>query len=143
MIAIIKGTDVHTVTSVLLKLSRRRRYQVREITLDMAPNMEQIARICFPAAKRVTDRFHVQKVAYKAVQEMRVKARWEALDEESTQIAYAKACGKMYHAPVFANGDKAKKAVVTRSIYLLYKKELYGLSLKEYGLKFFSRNILI
>ena len=44
MIAIIKGTDVHTVTSVLLKLSRRRRYQVREITLDMAPNMEQIAR---------------------------------------------------------------------------------------------------
>ena len=50
MIAIIKGTDVHTVTSVLLKLSRRRRYQVREITLDMAPNMEQIARICFPAA---------------------------------------------------------------------------------------------
>ena len=74
MIAIIKGTDVHTVTSVLLKLSRRRRYQVREITLDMASNMEQIARICFPAAKRVTDRFHVQKVAYKAVQEMRVKA---------------------------------------------------------------------
>ena len=74
MIAIIKGTDVHTVTSVLLKLSRRRRYQVREITLDMAPNMEQIARICFPAAKRVTDRFHVQKLAYEAVQEMRVKS---------------------------------------------------------------------
>ena len=45
MIAIIKGTDVHTVTSVLLKPPRRRRYQVREITLDMAPNMEQIARI--------------------------------------------------------------------------------------------------
>ncbi len=94
IIGIIKGTDVCTVTSVLLKLSRRRRYQVREITLDMAPNMEQIARTCFPAAKRVTDRFHVQKLAYEAVQEMRVKARWEALDEESIQIAYAKACGK-------------------------------------------------
>lgn len=102
IIAIIKGTDVCTVTSVLLKLSRRRRYQVREITLDMAPNMEQIARTCFPAAKRVTDRFHVQKLAHEAVQEMRVKARWEALDEESTQLAYAKACGKIYHAPVFA-----------------------------------------
>lgn len=75
IIGIIKGTDVCTVTSVLLKLSRRRRYQVREITLDMAPNMEQIARTCFPAAKRVTDRFHVQKLAYEAVQEMRVKAR--------------------------------------------------------------------
>lgn len=122
IIAIIKGTDVCTVSNVLLKLSRRRRYQVREITLDMAPNMEQIARACFPAAKRVTDRFHVQKLAYEAVQEMRVKARWEALDEESTQIAYAKACGKMYHARVFENGD-SRKQLLARSIYLLYKKE--------------------
>ena len=47
------------ISSVLLRLSRRRRYQVREMTLDMAPNMEQIACSCFPAAKRVTDRFHV------------------------------------------------------------------------------------
>ena len=99
----------------MLKLSRRRRYQVREITLDMAPNMEQIARTCFPAAKRVTDRFHVQKLAYEAVQEMRVKARWEVLDEESTRIAYTKACGKMYHAPVFANGD-TRKQLLARSI---------------------------
>ncbi len=55
----------------------------------------------FLRPKCVTDRFHVQKLAYEAVQEMRVKARWEALDEESTQIAYAKACGKMYHVPAF------------------------------------------
>ena len=122
IIAIIKGTDVCTVSSVLLRLSRRRRYQVRGITLNMAPNMEQIARNCFPAAKRVTDRFHVQKQAYEAVQQMRVKARWEALDEESTQIAYAKACGRIYHAPVFSNGD-TRKQLLARSIYLLYRKE--------------------
>ena len=122
IIAIIKGTDVETVTKVLLRLSRRRRFQVREITLDMAPNMEQIARICFPAARRVTDRFHVQKLAYEAVQDMRVKARWEALDEESLQIAHAKACGRIYHAPVFENGD-TRKQLLARSIYLLYKKE--------------------
>lgn len=122
IIAIIKGTDVRTVTSVLLKLSRRRRFQVREINLDMAPNMEQTARICFPAARRVTDRFHVQKLAYEAVQEMRVKARWEALDEESIQMAHARACGKIYHAPVFENGD-SRKQLLARSIYLLYKKE--------------------
>ena len=113
IIAIIKGTDVRTVTSVLLRLSRRRRFQVREITLDMAPN---------PAARRVTDRFHVQKLAYEAVQEMRVKARWEALDEESIQMAHARACGKIYHAPVFENGD-SRKQLLARSIYLLYKKE--------------------
>lgn len=122
IIAIIKGTDVKIVTSVLLRLPRRRRFQVREITLDMAPNMEQIARVCFPVARRVTDRFHVQKLAYEAVQEMRVKARWEALDEESIQIAHARACGKIYHAPVFENGD-SRKQLLARSIYLLYKKE--------------------
>ena len=94
IITIIKGTDVRTVTSVLLRFSRRRRFQVREITLDIAPNMEQTARICFPAARRVMDRFHVQKLAYEAVQEMRVKARWEALDEESIQMTHARACGK-------------------------------------------------
>ena len=122
IIAIIKGTDVKIVTSVLLRLSRRRRFQVREITLDMAPNMEQIARVCFPVARRVTDRFHVQKLAYEAVQEMRVKARWEVLDEESIQIAHTRACGKIYHAPVFENGD-SRKQLLARSIYLLYKKE--------------------
>lgn len=122
IIAVIKGTDARTVINVLLKLSRRRRYQVREITLDMAPNMELIARTCSPAAKRVTDRFHVQKLAYEAVQEMRVKARWEALDEESIQIAHAKACSKQYHAPVFENGD-SRKQLLARSLYLLHKKE--------------------
>ena len=106
IIAIIKGTDVKIITSVLLRLSRRRRFKVREITLDMAPNMEQIARICFPVARRVTDRFHVQKLAYEAVQEM----------------AHARACGKIYHAPVFENGD-SRKQLLARSIYLLYKKE--------------------
>lgn len=88
----------------------------------MAPNMELIARTCSPAAKRVTDRFHVQKLAYEAVQEMRVKARWEALDEESIQIAHAKACSKQYHAPVFENGD-SRKQLLARSLYLLHKKE--------------------
>lgn len=53
---------------------------------------------------------------------MRGKARWEALDEESVQIACAKACGKIYHASVFENGD-SRKELLARSIYLLYKKE--------------------
>ena len=77
IIAIIKGTDVRIVTSVLLKLSRRRRFQVREITLDMAPNMEQTARICFPAARRVTDRFHVQKLARYSRTGIRESSCWQ------------------------------------------------------------------
>lgn len=122
IIAIIKGTDVKTVCNVLLKMSRRRRFQVREITLDMATNMELIARTCFPAAKRVTDRFHVQKLAFDAVQEMRIKARWQALDRESIDMAVAKAKGERYIAPTFENGDSLKQ-LLARSRYLLFKKE--------------------
>lgn len=59
--------DIYMVSSVLFRLSRRR-YQVRDIKLDMTPNMEQIVRSCFPTAKRVIDRFH-KKLAYEAVLE--------------------------------------------------------------------------
>lgn len=122
IIAIIKGTDVKTVCNVLLKMSRKRRFQVREITLDMAPNMELIAKTCFPAAKRVTDRFHVQKLAIEAVQEMRIKARWQALDREAVDMAVSKAKGERYIAPTFENGDSLKQ-LLARSRYLLFKKE--------------------
>ncbi|MDH6310984.1 transposase [Dysgonomonas sp. PFB1-18] len=122
IIAIIKGTDVKTVCNVLLKMSRRRRFQVREISLDMAPNMELIAKTCFPTAKRVIDRFHVQQLAFDAVQQMRIKARWQALDRQAVDMAVAKAKGERYIAPTFENGDSLKQ-LLARSRYLLFKKE--------------------
>lgn len=122
IVAIIKGTEAKKVCDVLLKMPRRRRFQVREITLDMAPNMELIARTCFPVAKRVTDRFHVQQLASEAVQEMRIKARWQALDREAIDVATAKAKGLRYEAPTLENGDSLKQ-LLARSRYLLFKKE--------------------
>ncbi len=122
IIAMIKGTNAEQVERILLQLSRKRRFQVREITLDMAPHMAQIARTCFPAAKQVIDRFHVQKLAFDAVQEMRIRARWEALDKKTIEMTYAKACGRMYQAPCFENGD-SRKQLLARSRYLLLKKE--------------------
>jgi transposase len=122
IIAIVHGTDVQTVSEVLLRMPRRRRFQAREITLDMAPNMELIAKTCFPAAKRVIDRFHVQQLAFEAIQEMRIKARWEALDREAIEIHLSKTRGEKYIAPVFKNGDSLKQ-LLARSRYLLFKKE--------------------
>jgi transposase len=37
---------------------------------------------CFPNATRVIDRFHVQKLASEALQEIRIKYRWQAIDQE-------------------------------------------------------------
>lgn len=131
IIAMIKGTSVEKVSQAILKLSRRRRFQVREITLDMAPNMARIARLCFPAAKLVIDRFHVQKLAFEAVQEMPIKARWEALDKEMVEITYAKASGQPFVTETFENGD-SRKQLLARSRYLLFKKtELWSESQRK------------
>ncbi|WP_353796055.1 transposase [Butyricimonas sp.] len=48
-----------------------------EITLDMSSGMHAIARECFPNAEQVIDRFHVQKLACDALQELRIEHRWE------------------------------------------------------------------
>ncbi|MET2997088.1 transposase, partial [Flavobacterium columnare] len=47
----------------------------KETTLDMANTMKLIAKKCFPKAIQVTDRFHIQKRALEALQEIRIKYR--------------------------------------------------------------------
>ncbi|WP_232126904.1 transposase [Tenacibaculum finnmarkense] len=44
--------------------------------------MNLIAKKCFPKTEIVTDRFHVQKIASQAVQEVRIRLRWEIIDVE-------------------------------------------------------------
>ena len=62
----VAGTKAETVISVIEKIALKQRNLVKEITLDMAGSMGLIARKCFPNATRVTDRFHVQKLATEA-----------------------------------------------------------------------------
>ena len=57
MIAIIKGTDVHTVTSVPAKAPVAAVTKLLEITLDMALTWSRLPHLLSLAAKRVTDRF--------------------------------------------------------------------------------------
>lgn len=68
IVAMVAGTKTETVISVIEKLPLKQRNLVKETTLDMAGNMELIAKKCFPNATRVTDRFHVQKLATEALQ---------------------------------------------------------------------------
>ena len=82
--------------------------------------MKQIAKICFPLATQVTDRFHVQKLASEAVQKVIVKYRWEAIDKENEAILNAKKEGKTYKEITLSNGDTLKQ-LPARSRYLLFK----------------------
>ena len=121
IVAIIAGTKADTVIEVLQKIPEKLRRKVTEITLDMAGNMELIAKRCFRSAVRVTDRFHVQKLATEALQEMRIKYRWEALDAENVAIDQARKAKKAFHADVLPNGDTLKQ-LLARSRYALYRR---------------------
>lgn len=120
LVAMIKGTQADTVIEILRKIPKRLRDKVREVTLDMAANMNMIVKRCFVKAALVIDRFHVQKLAYDAVQEIRIKYRWEALDKENEAITAAKASGQAYQPELLENGDTIKQ-LLARSRYLLFK----------------------
>ena len=120
IIAIIKGTKAEEVIKYVKKIAESKRRSVEEITLDMASTMKQIAKQCFPLATQVTDRFHVQKLASEAVQEIRIKYRWEAIDAENEAIIKAKNNRKAYNEKLLSNGDSLKQ-LLARSRYLLFK----------------------
>lgn len=118
----IKGVKSSEVCNVLNKIPLEDRKKVKEISVDMANNMEKIARDSFPRASIVTDRFHVAKLISEAVQEIRIKYRWEAIAMENENIKKAKEKGERYISLTFENGD-TRKQLLARSRYLLFKSQ--------------------
>lgn len=113
--AIIKGTKVEELGKYLNYFSIKQRYSVREITLDMSNSFDWIAREYFPNALRVIDRFHVQRIIYDAVQEMRVQERKKVIKEER-ESQYNKT------KELFSNGD-TRRQLLARSRGLLFKSD--------------------
>lgn len=120
IVAITQGTKADDVIKNLLQIPVNLRRQVKEITLDMAPNMKLIAKTCFTRATQVVDRFHVQKLALEAIQEVRIKYRWEVIDDENNRILEAKKSKKEYQPELLITGE-TRKQILARSRYLLYK----------------------
>jgi transposase len=121
IVACVKGTKSEDVINILKKIPLEKRMLVKEVTLDMANNMEHIVRMSFPAAMLTTDHFHVIRLAMEAMQHVRVKLRWEELEKENKAIEHAKTNGLKYKPVEFANGDSPKQ-LLARSKYILSKK---------------------
>ena len=120
LVAMIEGTEADRIIVILNQISEKARAVVKEVTLDMAGSMNKIVKRCFPNASLVIDRFHVQKLAYDALQEMRIAQRWNAINEETNPIENARLNNERYIAPTLSNGD-TKKQLLARSRYLLFK----------------------
>ncbi|MBK7098203.1 MAG: transposase [Sphingobacteriales bacterium] len=96
LIASVKGTLSQDIIGVLLKINENKRLAVKEVTLDMAKNME-------------------------ALQHLRVKLRWQELDTENKAIDEARKAGRKYEPEALSNGDTPKQ-LLARSRYILTKK---------------------
>lgn len=120
LVAIVSGTKSEDVIHALEEITEDRREAVREVTLDLSDSMRKIVRSSFPKAQRVIDRFHIQKLACDAVQEMRIKHRWDAIQEANDDMENAKLEGRDYVPFRYENGD-TKKELLARSRYLLFK----------------------
>ena len=73
LVAMVEGVRSDDVIDVINRIPERHRRLVKEVTLDMSSSMNRIVSRCFPSAIKVIDRFHVQKEACEAVQELRIK----------------------------------------------------------------------
>lgn len=122
LVAVIKGTKSQDIIDVLNKIPLDKRKLVKEITLDMANNMQLASRMCFPESSLVTDRFHVVKLVLDALQHQRIKLRWDAIEKENQAIKQAKEQGIKY-IPIILENDDTPKQLLARSRYIIAKKQ--------------------
>ena len=120
VVAVINTTEAKVIQEILEKIPIEKRNMVKEVTMDMARNMALAVENCFPNAKKVIDRFHAVKLILDAMQHLRIKHRWEAIEQENCAIELAKKTGIKHVPQLLSNGDTIKELLV-RSRYLLYR----------------------
>lgn len=122
VVAIIGGTDAKAIQEVLERLPLQKRKEVKEVSMDMAPNMGLAIKNSFQNCSMVIDRFHVVRLVMDAMQHIRVSLRWAAIRDENEAIKKAKANNEKHLPEILSNGDTLKQ-LLARSKYLLYKTE--------------------
>lgn len=120
LVAVVAGTKSEDVAEVLRRIDEEAREAVEEVTLDLSDSMRRIVRLSFPKARRVIDRFHIQKMACEAVQDIRVAHRWDALQAANDEMEECRLTGTPYRPFRFSNGDTRPELLI-RSRYLLFK----------------------
>lgn len=86
IVAMVRGVSTDTVSAVLRKLPHKSRIGVKTVTTDLSSAMMLTVRRVFPGAKLINDRFHVQQLMSEAVDQMRIRLRWQVLDRENKAV---------------------------------------------------------
>lgn len=119
--AIIKGTKSSIITRAISdKVPFEKLVKIKEMTLDLSNSMDWTARQIAPNGLHTYDRFHVQQIVSEALQSLRIKLRWKAIEEENEAILKAKELKVEFYPKTFSNGD-TRKQLLARSRYFLFK----------------------
>lgn len=86
IVAMVRGVATDTVSAILRKLPHKGRIGVKTVTTDLSSAMMLTVRRVFPGAKLINDRFHVQQLMSEAVDQMRIRLRWQVLDWENKAV---------------------------------------------------------
>ncbi len=143
LVAMIAGTKADTIIRIINKIPEKYRKIVKEVTLDMAGSVNKIVRKCFPKATLVIDRFNVQKLAYDAIQEIRIKYRRDAINKETEAILEEQSCPtKNMLPPPMRMGIQKNNCWPEVAIYFS-NLGTTGHPVKKQGPKFYSGSLLI
>ena len=141
LVAMVKGTKADDVAKCINNIPQYEREKALETTMDFSESMHSIVRQCFPNTIITIDRFHMQKLAIDALQELRVsyrraalKADVEARQQHKWRLKRNKAkrkkgkkdprgrkpnrANEQYHPQTLSNGDTVLE-LLARSRYLL------------------------
>ncbi len=124
LVAIVKGTESESVIKVLHRIKERIRKKVKEVTLDLAPTMARIVKRSFPKAKLVSDRFHVQQLANEGVQEIRIRHRWDAIEQENKEMDLAKEVKKPWVPALLENGYWLHSVINKVNCFILHYRSV-------------------
>ena len=128
--AMVRGVASDTVSEILKKVPRELRRKVETVTTDLSSAMMLTVRTVFTKAKLINDRFHVQQLMTDAIDQMRIRYRWEVLDAENKAIKEHRAKRKAVHTRAeknlireweperMANGE-TKPQIMARSRHII------------------------
>lgn len=86
LVAMVRGVAADNVVEVLRKIPLQKRLEVKTVTTDLSSSMMLIVRRVFLRASLINDRFHVQQLISEAVDQLRIRHRWEVLEAENKAI---------------------------------------------------------
>ena len=120
--AIIKGVKASTIVGAIEKYAGvSQLFSIKEISLDLSMGMDWIVREVAPNAMKTVDRFHAEQLITEAVQQVRIKYRWEAIEKEN-KLLLQKGDKEVHRLKTYSNGD-TERQLLARSRGLLFKRK--------------------